>query len=112
MMKPYLLILISTVSLIFFQSCKKCYQCTKPVVCSDCNRDSTAQNATICSEFYSSDFDYQSAVQNYVNQGFECLERAGGAERKEICERGLLGKALLLAEKTDLEFRGYTCSLK
>jgi hypothetical protein len=105
-------ILFLFLALLSISSCKKCYECENKNFCSTCLNNSTGQTTVICSESFSSLDSYQSEV-SFARFDGPCTERAANPENKEICgSRSITGSALLEADKTQLEFEGFDCSLK
>ena len=89
-------------------ACKRCYECSRELYCATCNYDTLGNTITICSNAYSSTDEWEADLYQYSG----CVRRSNGNEVKEICAKGWFGRTLLIADKEDLEFKGYTCTVK
>ena len=106
-MKKQLFIFLSALALLTTSSCKRCYECSLDQFCATC-QDDNGLSVVICSRNFASMQEYEYELNNYSN----CSRRSDGQETKEICAKGWFGKTLLVADKEDLEWQGYTCTVK
>lgn len=103
-----LIVLFFGIVLLGSSACKRCYECTREQFCATCNNSSLGGTITICSDAYSSVDEWEAELNQYSG----CVRRSNGNESKEICAKGWFGRTLLIADKEDLEFKGYICTVK
>lgn len=101
--------LLYLLCIVGFSSCKKCYECSLDAWCATCTQGQTTRS--FCSTDFFTVTDYKAELA-IARQNSFCTETFIGADKKEICNKGIIGKTLLEADKESLEFEGYTCTLK
>jgi hypothetical protein len=107
----FITLLMVFLALGLFSSCKKCYECSRNHFCTVCVDNTSGLTTTTCSRSFTSDSEYRSA-RPFTTSTRTCQERGDGTEDKRICNRGLIGKTVLEADKFDLQEQGYFCTLR